>query len=173
MDRCKHTNWVISWILGASAGVLVRWASLSGGGLGWSIIDRITTGATALEGVEETEPVANLMGSSLSLIVVGSGTAGDRTVQDLATVLVECIGSLGGDLGWELADSKKTVAERSEVDVQILVGPLAQSLLHRQLGGPIVQGAMRSPGLVDGKVCSEEVEMDTSRLILIVQSFVL
>lgn len=58
------------------------------------------------------------------------------------------------DTGREIAVSQVSTNVVLKVDIQILVSPLAELLLHRQLG------AVGGPEGVDGVVCAGEDELD-------------
>ena len=53
-------------VVGASTSILSGGASIGTGSLSWSVVNPIVSGTTTtLEGVEEAEPVANLVSCSL------------------------------------------------------------------------------------------------------------
>lgn len=71
----------------------------------------------------------------------------------MSAAYVEVVGS-GSSSGGEVAVSKVTADGIHEVDVQILVRSLAESLLHGQLV------AVRCPVGIDGPVCSGTCELE-------------
>lgn len=91
----------------ARASVTVSGAARGRGGLGRSVRDRVAgAGASTLEGVVETEPVASLVGKRAAEVVVGSRAAGDRGEEHDNTVI------LGGTrvAGWEGGVAEETSA---------------------------------------------------------------
>lgn len=113
----------------------------------------------ALENMEETEPMADLMGCRATLVVIGGCTSGNRLGKDVAAVLF-----IGG-APWrcvcrEVANPEEAATEvGQEVDVEVGVGALAQGGLHLRVvitGGPVV---------VHGEVGANEREGDARRSI--------
>ena len=109
----------------------------------------------ALKDVEETEPMADLMGCRSTLVIVGGGASGYRLGEDIAAVLVE-----GGVprryVRGEVANPEESAAEvGEEVDVQVGVSTFSKGRLHFRVvvaGGPVV---------VHGEVGTDEGEADT------------
>lgn len=100
-------------------------------GLGRGIGDGVTgTGAAALEGVEQTEPVADLVGAGVAEVVVGGSTAGGAAEQDAAAVLVEGRAARG-DSGGEVAVTQVAADFLLEIQVESRVTALAKGSLHR------------------------------------------
>lgn len=138
----------------ARARVTAGRAATGSGSLGRGISDVIAVaGAAALEGVVETEPVADLVGGGVAEVVVGEVAAGQGVVQDGAAVVVPVVG-LGGDRGGEVAVAESVAEVLEDVQVEVLVGALAERLLHGQLG------AVNGPVAVDGVVGALEGELD-------------
>lgn len=155
-------DWVKTRVLDTSASVRIcAWTSIGWSSLGWGVIDGVTAGAATLEGMEETEPVADFVGGGFTLLVVGGTAVRDGAGEDLAAVQDE--GAIAwGDVFWEHADSEKTVAEWAVVDVEGGVRTLAEGFLHGVfdvLG--VVVDAEGGPFLVDGVGCILEGEADT------------
>ena len=85
------------------ASVTTHRAARSSTGLSRRVVHTVTrTGTAALEGVVQTEPVADLVGGRLAKVVVGGATAGDRRRQDGAAVVIEVVGA-GADVVGEVA----------------------------------------------------------------------
>src|SRR5690242_5340872 len=138
--------------------------------------------AAALEGVEQTEPVADLVGGGVTKVEIRLRTAGDGGGVDDNTVEGESLGA-GCNGPGEIGISEPRSAGK-EVDVQVTVSTLAESLLHGQLS-PVVgivgvdspvhtslseRDAVRSKGLVQdlkllGKGCLSEVTASNGLVI--------
>lgn len=102
----------------------------------------------------DTKPMANLVGSGKSKVVVGCGASGDAAEKDGATIAEECVGIAGNR---EIAVSEKTTSETLDIDIESLVVTLAESPLHAKLIGVV------EPIGVGGAGRSKKVERDTSR----------
>lgn len=84
----------------AGARIAAGGAAGRGAGLGGRVGDLVAgAGAATLEGVVQTEPVADLVGGRLAKVVVGGATAGDRRRQDGAAVVVEVVGARADVVG--------------------------------------------------------------------------
>ena len=141
----------------ARARITTSRAPRAGARLGGGIRDVVAVaGAAALEGMVQTEPMADLVGGGVAEVVVGEGAAGEGGRQDRAAVVVPVVG-LGGDAGREVAVTKGVAEVLEDVQVQVLVGALAERLLHGQLG------AVDGPVAVDGVVGALEGELDAVR----------
>lgn len=139
----------------AGAGVTADGAARGGRGLGGGVGNQVAgAGAAALEGVVEAEPVTDLVGGGVALVVVGQRAAGDGRVEHGAAVLVE-VGGARGDRGGEVAVAQVAAHVLEEVDVQGRVGALAERLLH----GELVAVAVLGPVGVDGLVGALEDEL--------------
>lgn len=140
----------------AGAGVTADRAAGRSGGLGGGVGDGVTgTGAAALEGVVETEPVTNLVGGGVAEVVVGGAAARGGAIEDGAAV-ADVGGGAGRGSGGEVAVSQVTTHLLEEVEVEVLVGALAESALH----GHLVALGVISPVGVDGLVSAGEGERD-------------
>lgn len=132
---------------GVASGRAARSSSLLGRGVG----NRVTNGAAgALEGVLETEPVADLVDNGVPVVVVGLVTAGNGSGQDGATVLNQD-GVAADGLG-EVAVAE-SVKAGDEVDVDIRISTLAKRGLHGSLGailGPVGVDSPVTAGIVEG-----------------------
>lgn len=101
------------------------------------------------------------MGTYSALVVVGGGSAGDAGEEDGAAVVDLVFGA--GAVDGEVAVTEESVAEGEEVDVEGLVGTLAERLFH----GKLV--AVFGPVGVDGSGGSEETEADPRGGVIFVQ----
>lgn len=118
--------------------------------------------ASSLEGMVQTEPVADLVGGRVAEVVVGQRAAGQGVVEDGAAVVVPVVG-LGRDRGREVAVAQSVAEVLEDVQVQVFVGSLAQGLLHGELG------AVDGPVAVDGVVGTLEGELDVVRGVGLVE----
>jgi len=128
------------------AGVHNAGAAVVGGLLSGGIIDTITTShgsASTLEGVVQTHPVADLVGASVTLIVVGGRSTGQRGVQNHDTIHIGLLLITGG----EGSPTQQTTADVGEVQVQVISRSLSQGGLHVSLG----RGLGTSLGRLDGE----------------------
>lgn len=135
------------------ARVTASGASAGGAELGGRVGDEVAVAgaAAALEGVVETHPVTDLVGDGVAKVVVGGAAAGHRGVEDAAAILVEGVGA-GRNGGGEVAVAEVAAQVLEEVDVERLIGALAERLLHGNLS------AIRGPAGVDGEVGALERE---------------
>ena len=130
------------------AAVLASRASACGNLLDRSVAHGISSAsaALALEDMEQTEPVADLMCCTTALVIIGYVTSGDAAGKDVAAVLVIRAAARRG-VGREIANSQKAATEVGEkVDVKAGVGALAESRFHLRI---IVAGC---PVIVHGEV---------------------
>jgi len=148
----------------ARAGVAAGGAARSSRRLGRSVVDAVAGGgAAALEGVVEVHPVTNLVGGGAAQVVGGGSTAGDGLAEDGATVENEVGGAASVARGGEVAVAEEAAAQvAEEVDVQVGVGSLAESLLHGLFG------AVGSPVGVDGVVGADQLEGDAMLAVRVV-----
>lgn len=138
----------------ARARVTANGASRGGRRLSGGVGDEVAVaGAAALEGVVETEPVADLVGDGVAEVVVGGAAAGNGGREDGAPIVVEVVGP-AGHAGGEVAVSEVAAEVLEEVHVQGAVGTLAEGLLHGELG------TVAGPLGVDGAVGALEHELD-------------
>ena len=133
----------------AGAGITTNWASRGSGGFGRGVGHRVTrSAASTLECVVESEPVADLVGHGLALIVVGLTSTGSCRAQDAASIVEEIVATTGSR-DWEVAVSQ-VVHGFHEIQVEILVSSLAESLLHSELR------SISSPSRVDGPISTSQ-----------------
>ena len=130
------------------AAVLASRASTCGNLLDRGVAHRISsaTAALALENMEQTKPVADLMCCSTALIVIGYGSAGDAAGEDIAAVLVIGAAAWRG-VGGKIANPQETTTEvGEEVDVKTGVSAFTESWFHLRI---IIASC---PIIVHGKV---------------------
>lgn len=103
------------------AAILARGAPTGGNFLNGRIRDRVAGSGTrlALENVEKTEPMADLVRSGAAKVVVGGTTAWDGVGEHVAAIFQEGgAGSVSAGGGGEVADAEEAAAEvGEEVDV--------------------------------------------------------
>jgi len=136
----------------AGAGIASGRTSARGAGLGGGIGNKIAAaGAASLESVVQTKPVADFVRDGIAEVEVGLAAARNGRVQDAAPIKVKVVGTASHRLG-EVAVPKVAADGALEVNVQCPVGPLAEGLLHGQLGtiaGPV--GVDGEVGAFEGK----------------------
>src|SRR5690606_22993910 len=109
-------------------GALVRGLRLRRG-----VVDLVAAGAAVLEGVVEPEPVPDLVGAGVALVVVLGSLAGQRLVQhDDAVVTRGVLVPLG-----EGGPAEQAAADAGGVEVQVALVALAQRRLHLLLLGGV------------------------------------
>lgn len=173
----------------AGARIAAGGAAGRGAGLGGGVGDLVAgAGAAALEGVVETEPVADLVGGGLAEVVVGGAAAGDRRRQDGAAVVVEVVGAradvvgevavagsgvirISCQKGKDVSDGLPEVAANLplEVDVQGTIVTLAERLLHGQLSAiisPVGVDGAGGAGKGEGDARGGEVLVEDGELLL-------
>lgn len=144
-----------------AAGITASGAARSSRRLSRSVVDGVARGrAATLERVVKVHPVTDLVGGGAAQVVGSGATAGHGLAEDGAAIDDE-VGRAGGVAGrGEVAVAEKTAAEVSkEVDVQVSVGALSESLLHGLLvavGGPVG---------VDSPVAADKLEGDAVRAV--------
>lgn len=107
--------------------------------------------------------MADLVRRGAALVVVRSGPARNRLSENVASIFVVSLGA-GGGVGGEVANAEQAAAEvGEEIDVQVLVGSLAECGFHL---GIVVASC---PVVVDGEVAADEGEVDAGRIIAAVQ----
>lgn len=143
------------------AAVTADGAAAAGAGLGGSVINQVALAVAAtLEGVVQTEPVADLVHGGLAQVEPADAATGDGTRGDGAAV--EADGG-GGGRGGEVAVAEDAAGDAGqEVQVQVLVGSLAESGLHGSLA------AVPGPVGVDGAVGALEDELDARGGVVLV-----
>ncbi|TLD26567.1 hypothetical protein PspLS_05208 [Pyricularia sp. CBS 133598] len=143
------------------AAVTADGAAAAGAGLGGSVVNQVTLAVAAtLEGVVQTEPVADLVHSGLAKVEPVDVATGDGSRSDGAAV--EADGG-GGGRGGEVAVAEDATGDAGqEVQVQVLVGSLAESGLHGSLS------AVPGPVGVDGAVSALEDELDARGGVVLV-----
>jgi len=128
----------------AGACITSNWASRRRRSFGGGIGNRVSgSAASTLECVVKSEPVTDLVGSSLSLVVVSLASTGHRGAQDAASIVVKVVAA-GGSSNWEVAVSQVAHGFH-EVKIEIFVGSLAESLLHGELGSISSPSRVNSP----------------------------
>lgn len=111
------------------AGIAGQLASKSLHRLRSSVGDEVTfDSAAAVEGVEQTEPVTDLVGGGVTKVVVRLSTAGDAGGADDSTVADESLGARCKVSG--VPGVSEQINAGKEVDIQVTVSTLAESPLH-------------------------------------------
>lgn len=142
-------------------------AMLAGVGLVGGIIDLIPSIAAELEGVQEAEPMTNLMDSRYTMVIAYLGAAGEGCVSDSTAVIPKPLAARDCIVRRVEATSHSDVPLVPQcleiVDVQGAVIALSQSLLHLQLV------LAHSPVWVDLEGGILPVELDAYRPISLLQ----
>lgn len=134
------------------ARVTTNGTSLRAGGLRRSVVDIVVGSATviSIECVQQTKPMANFVSSCLSQVVSGKRASGNAAhVQSTAIFDVVLAALL--EIVWEIAvaqSARGAIELVEEVQVQVLVGSLAQTLLHGVLVAVTVPAWINCPRAV-------------------------
>ncbi|TLS28684.1 hypothetical protein PpBr36_01471 [Pyricularia pennisetigena] len=136
-------------------------AAAAGAGLGGSVVDQVALAVAAtLERVVQTEPVADLVHGGLAQVETVDAAARNGSRGNGAAVQADGGGGVGGG---EIAVAQDAAGNAGqEVQVQVLVGSLAESGLHGRLAAVI------GPGGVDGAVGALEDELDARGGVVLV-----
>lgn len=143
---------LLVWACVASSG-----AAKSGRGLSRRVRHSIGVVAAALKRVLETEPVANLVHrDATQVVLVGVGRAVDDVVVHGAAIQEPSVGARDNVVNGVVAVPRGTgcLEVLDVVQVQVLVGTLAELLLHVE---PVEVGG---PGRVDGVIDIGEDELE-------------
>lgn len=142
-------------------------ATVGGGCLSWSIPNFIGAVAASIKGMEQMEPVANLVDSRSTQVVVLRGAPRDSLGLNDAAITGQKFGVFCTAGFRESAVAQRILAlvQRSvdEVKVEVFVASPTKVLLHH-----VIPMAIR-PVTVDGVVRIEVGEGDTVRLVGLVQ----
>ncbi len=134
----------------ARARVTASGASRRRAVLSRSVVNLVTGAvAAALEGVEETHPVADFVGGGTALVVGSGRAARDGASEDGATIADESAAA-GGSVGREVAVTQVRAQIAEEVKVERGVVTLAELTLHGHLiavASPL--GVERSVGILE------------------------
>lgn len=125
-------------------------------GVGGRVVNQVAARgslAAALKRVEQAKPMADLVHRDLSQVVAAKAASGHAAELHDAAVSDEALGSRAGALHGEVAvasDAGAALGRVEVIEVQVLVGALAQLPLHCDLVSVV------GPGGVDGPVNAPE-----------------
>ena len=117
------------------AAILTGRASACGNLLNWGVAHGIpsTTAALTLEDMEQTEPVADLMCCTPTLIIIGYISSRDAAGEHIAAVLVIGAAAWRG-VGGKIANPQEATAKvREEVDVKAGVSAFTEGWFHLRI----------------------------------------
>ena len=139
-----------------------RRTSICADALRRGIVNKVTIAIArvALKGVQQTQPMPRLMRRRHALIIPIDRALGHRARIDIAAI--SHIAGRVGDVGGQRAGAEDAAIQvRLEVDVERIVGALAQRILHVRVVRPGAHG----PGVVGGEVGAFEVELHADGLV--------
>lgn len=144
--------------------------SIGGDALHGRVVDVVAwpLARVALKGMQKTEPVARFVHGRLPVVVAVHGAFGHGVCVDVAAVAVVDGGVFFAvcNGGWECAFTQDAAGEVGlEVQVQGIVGALAEGLFHGGVGVAAASG----PGVVGGPAYVDEVEGDVVGLVRVVE----
>jgi hypothetical protein len=151
------------------AGITRSGATIGGGSLRRGIGDRVTTGASTLEGVVEPDPVSDLMGRGASEVVGGKVTSRKGLVENNDTVILgtdRVVEREGGVTEETLAISS---SETDGVEVERAGGSHSVGVLHGGLFGAVWSDPVEPVGVHDPSGV-HQLEVETGAEVVFVQN---